>query len=188
MSKTYYTSGTGAQQTLSNAQDEKIPIYANEAALDADMSNLKVGQIVGTKSGHDDVIDQMKAYIRDQNELSDFEEINKSSIRIVSANTDTPSSSDYTCPYDGFLLFSYNYVGAQGPQILFSEDGVSWKKYANNNPVILGMLIDTVATQGGWQIFVKKGWKIAYLAGQNQDRVANAGAFWYKKRDYSNRQ
>lgn len=51
MAKTFYTTGTGAQQTLTNVQDEKIPIYATKAAADADLANLAVGQIVGTKDG-----------------------------------------------------------------------------------------------------------------------------------------
>ena len=101
MSKTYYTSGTGAQQTLANAQDEKIPIYDNETALDNDLANLKVGQIVGTKSGHDDVIDQMKAYIRSYNEITE-------SLYLV--NTNAPDqgwttylnvTQDYTMAHNG---------------------------------------------------------------------------------------
>ena len=47
--KSFVTSGTGNQQTLSEIESDKIPIYDSEADLDADLANLSVGQIVATK-------------------------------------------------------------------------------------------------------------------------------------------
>ena len=51
MAKTFRTVGSGSSQTLHQIEDEKIPIYATKAAADADLANLAVGQIVGTKDG-----------------------------------------------------------------------------------------------------------------------------------------
>ena len=52
MSKTFVQKGTGSQATLEGADEGKIPIYATKAAADADLANLAVGQIVGTKDGN----------------------------------------------------------------------------------------------------------------------------------------
>ena len=47
--KTFSTSGTGSQQTLSEIESDKIPIYDSLTDVDADLANLEVGQIVATK-------------------------------------------------------------------------------------------------------------------------------------------
>ena len=55
MAKTFVTSGTGAQQTLSPIQNEKIPVYASVADAEADLSNLSENQIVATKDSGDEL-------------------------------------------------------------------------------------------------------------------------------------
>ena len=47
--KTFSTSGTGSQQTLSEIESDKIPIYDSLTDVTADLANLSVGQIVATK-------------------------------------------------------------------------------------------------------------------------------------------
>ena len=47
--KLLFTEGTGASQTTTNAQDEKIPVYETKAAAEADIANLSEGQIIATK-------------------------------------------------------------------------------------------------------------------------------------------
>ena len=47
--KLLFTEGIGASQTTTNAQDEKIPVYETQAAIENDLANLEVGQIVATK-------------------------------------------------------------------------------------------------------------------------------------------
>lgn len=49
MAKEFYTEGTGSNQTLHSSQDEKIPIYDDINAVEADLANLEVGQVVATK-------------------------------------------------------------------------------------------------------------------------------------------
>ena len=47
--KTFSTSGTGNQQTLSEIESDKMPIYDSVADAEADLANLEEGQIVATK-------------------------------------------------------------------------------------------------------------------------------------------
>lgn len=47
--KTFSTSGTGSQQTLSEIESDKIPIYDSLTDVEADLANLEVGQIGATK-------------------------------------------------------------------------------------------------------------------------------------------
>ena len=47
--KTFRTSGTGSQQTLSEIESDKIPVYETKEAAEADIANLTDGQIIATK-------------------------------------------------------------------------------------------------------------------------------------------
>lgn len=47
--KTFATSGTGNQQTLTGIETDVVPVYENETAIENDLSNLEEGQIVATK-------------------------------------------------------------------------------------------------------------------------------------------
>lgn len=47
--KTFSTSGTGNQQTLSEIESDKVPVYDSVADAEADLANLEEGQIVATK-------------------------------------------------------------------------------------------------------------------------------------------
>ena len=49
--KEFYTTGTGANQTLTESPNEKIPVYDSKADMDADTSNIAEGEIVATKAG-----------------------------------------------------------------------------------------------------------------------------------------
>lgn len=49
MAKEFYTEGTGSNQTLHSSQTEKIPVYDDISAVEADLANLEVGQFVATK-------------------------------------------------------------------------------------------------------------------------------------------
>lgn len=54
MAKTFYTSGTGSQQTLTPSQNEKVAIYDTIADAEADLANLEAGQIVATPDTGDE--------------------------------------------------------------------------------------------------------------------------------------
>ena len=47
--KTFTTSGTGSQQTLSEIETDKIPVYDSVTDAESDLANLAEGQIVATK-------------------------------------------------------------------------------------------------------------------------------------------
>ena len=53
--KTFSTSGTGNQQTLSPIESNNVPIYDSRADVEADLANLSVGQIVATKDTGDEL-------------------------------------------------------------------------------------------------------------------------------------
>lgn len=47
--KTFTTSGTGSQQTLSPIETDKIPVYDSVTDAEADLANLEEGQLLTTK-------------------------------------------------------------------------------------------------------------------------------------------
>jgi hypothetical protein len=47
--KTFSTSGTGSQQTLSEIETDKIPVYDSKADAESDLANLEAGQLGLTK-------------------------------------------------------------------------------------------------------------------------------------------
>lgn len=47
--KTFSTSGTGSQQSLSEIENNKIPVYDTKTDAEADLANLTAGQIIATK-------------------------------------------------------------------------------------------------------------------------------------------
>lgn len=55
MAKQFFTNGTGSQQTLHTAQNEKIPVYDSMADVEADLANLSEEQIVATKDTGDEL-------------------------------------------------------------------------------------------------------------------------------------
>ena len=55
MAKTFYTSGTGSQQTLTGSQNEKVAVYQTLADAEADLANLEAGQIVATPDTGDEL-------------------------------------------------------------------------------------------------------------------------------------
>lgn len=60
---TFRTEGSGAQQTLHEIEDEKIPIYDTKADAEADLANLAEGQIVATKDTSNDYESELYNYV-----------------------------------------------------------------------------------------------------------------------------
>ena len=104
MARTFITSGEGSQQTLSDIQSEKIPIYDTEQDAENDLANLEEGQIVGTKESKFDV-DDMKDYIRKQNVLSDYEDF-----AITTTNQEMEWDGVIICSFGGTNEGSILYV------------------------------------------------------------------------------
>lgn len=53
--KTFRTTGTGNEQTLSEIETDKIPIYPSVQDIESDLANLEEGQIVATPDTGDEV-------------------------------------------------------------------------------------------------------------------------------------
>lgn len=53
--KTFSTNGTGSQQTLSEIESDKMPIYETMADAEADLANLEEGQLVGIEDTGDEL-------------------------------------------------------------------------------------------------------------------------------------
>lgn len=72
--KTFTTSGTGNQQTLSPIETDKIPVYDSLADVTADLANLSVGQIVATKDTGEEIElkKQIKEIVSASTDFADF--------------------------------------------------------------------------------------------------------------------
>ena len=162
MSKTYIVSRNGGTVTKAPINDNKIPIYANETALDADLANIPDNTLVATRGGHDDVIDQMKDYIRKQNDLSAPETLDASLF-----------NNGYEMPYDGIVYLA---TGATTPAVQYfvsSDNGVTW--------VQVGQIAGQNSVNASVSITAKKGWRI-----KGSGTYTCCGMF-YKNRDYTGR-
>lgn len=51
MAKQFYTTGEGAQQTLTAADQSEVKVYDSKTDMDTDISNIAEGEIVATKAG-----------------------------------------------------------------------------------------------------------------------------------------
>lgn len=171
MSKTYIVSRNGGTVTKAPINDNKIPIYANETALDADLANIPDNTLVATRGGHDDVIDQMKDYIRKQNELSGFEDITIS----------TDSNNPTVMPYDGFFTISSANNGAGFVCLEITRDGIDIKQiyFAGENT--------TNQDRGALTIPIIKGDKLSVSYTSSTLQLMSCFANYYKNRDYTGR-
>ena len=166
MSRAYIVTRNGGTVTKAPINDNKIPIYANKTAMEADASNIPEGSIVFTKSDHDDVIDQMKEYIRNQNVLSDWEDIT------LSTDSNNPTLIDK----DGFLMFSCGKgEGQGGGQYFINVNGINFTYV---------FCSDGVRAGGTCTIPLKKG-DLVYSP--NFRYVSICKVAYYKLRDYSDR-
>ena len=162
MAKMFITEGEGNQQTLSDIQSEKIPIYDSQQDAESDLANLAEGQIYATKEGKFDV-DDMKDYIRKQNVLSDFENISL-------------SSTETTMDYDGILYCSVqNPAGSSAvATIVISVNGIII--YSSTPASSVNMYASAI-------LDVKKGDKVKSLG----NSLFLSKARFYKLRDYKDR-
>lgn len=72
--KTFSTNGTGSQQTLSEIESDKMPIYDSLTDVTADLANLEVGQIVATKDTGEEIElkKQIKEIVSASTDFADF--------------------------------------------------------------------------------------------------------------------
>lgn len=110
--KTFSTSGTGNQQTLSEIESDKMPIYDSMADAEADLDYLTEGQIVATKDTGVELSNPVDAV-----ESGNLHAVTSNAVHkvlfpdYVSGNilTEQIPSSGYTVPVDcwcNFLLIA----------------------------------------------------------------------------------
>lgn len=156
---------TPGTPVMDQVPTEKIPVYDDQAAAEADLANLAVGQIVGTKDVgiSSDIVEALKQYISDENELSDYEKITIS----------TDSNNPTLIPYDGFITV-YNTVDTSAFRFYINGVGITNEGASYNAP-------------RGHTLALKKG-DLVYETGVNQDTSCYFLIAYYKKRHYGYRQ
>ena len=113
--KLLFTEGTGASQTTTNAQDEKIPVYETKTAAETDLANLEVGQIIATKdegnelSNPVDVVQDGNMHAVTSNAVADFA-FDKSKIRMGFITGGSADSDNWVATFDTPFADSYYYV------------------------------------------------------------------------------
>ena len=109
--KTFSTSGTGNQQTLSEIESDKIPIYDSMEDVTADLANLSVGQIVATK----DTGSELSAPV-DTVQSGNMHAVTSNAVAeamkycIDSANRISISSTTWTATEDVYVNFMLTYT------------------------------------------------------------------------------
>ena len=166
MSKMFILDRSGVNPSMVETPKNSIPVYADKESAEADLTNLSVGQIVATESTHEDDVADLKTYIKNQNILSDAENITIPSNGAANI-TPLPVDQSYICPYDGYVTFggtvsSYN--------IALMVNGIATLSFYGNN--------------GVWTTPVKKG---DYLCCSGGFTISTSFARWYKLRDYTGR-
>ena len=164
--KQFVVNRSGAIPTLDPVTQVKINVYADEAAIDADLANLQVGQIVGTSETSDTAVRVDKQWVRNQNRLSALEVVT------LSASSSAPTVMEY----DGFLLVK---------NLFTSNNGTTTKHLYVNGTDIESHSISQYAVQRTEEmtIPVNKGDEI-YVS----DATAySAFGMFFKLRDYSDR-
>ena len=163
MARTFYTNGILQQQQARPANATKAYIYGNKDDMEADASNIPEGSIVFTKSDHDDVIDQMKAYIRNQNVLSDWENFytyNNNSWNMTSA------------PFDGYVIGRTTRGSQDSISIKINNVQVGYFGLGSGGKICIG------------EISFKKGDSILFESDMD---TASCYIRFYNLRDYSDR-
>lgn len=135
--KTFSTSGTGNQQTLSEIESDKIPIYDSVADVTADLANLAEGQIVATKDTGDELSQPVDA-------------VEEGNLHAVTSNAVDEKLSDIQI---GQFTDISNYF-ANGANLSYIQK--------NNSLVILkfnGSSSDTKIPAAGWTTIAKVSYK-----------------------------
>lgn len=165
--KSFIIDRSGLNPVLKPTNDRKVPVYDTLQDAEADLANLEENQIGFTNEMV--VSDSVKAYIRNQNLLSDWESI---TIPIGAENA-------ITMDYDGFIMAIYSATGGSATVIYYviDQDG--------NIARDTGHATYNTFSNGATLVF-KKGDKIYKTASQASVQYAEE-ARYYKQRDYTGR-
>lgn len=164
--KQFVANRSGATPTLDEVNNTKVKVYTNEAAIDADLANLEVGQIVGTTEQNITKLDVDKQWVRNQNRLSAIEAVT------LSASSSAPT----VIVYDGFLIVKIAFT---------SNNGTATRHLYVNGTDIVSQSISQYAVQRTEELTlpVNKGDEI-YVSDAS---AYEARGMFFKLRDYSDR-
>ena len=169
MSKMFILDRSGVNPSMVETPKNSIPVYADKASAEADLTNLSVGQIVATESTHEDDVADLKTYIKNQNVLSDWE-----TVTLATVQSGTPQSPT-EMEYDGVLSVSL-YSVTLAPSNIYVNGTAIPAAGVNGSGV-------TTATE----IPVNKG-DLVYVDNiYGQNTVRSSYVRYYKLRDYTGR-
>ena len=144
--KTFSTSGTGNQQTLSEIESNNVPIYDSLADVEADLANLTAGQIVATKDTGDELSQPVNVV-----EEGNLHAVSSNAVaNIFSADIDntkfalsTTASVEVTAQYTGLLYVVIRQQNTSGSSIfengteLITNDNYSNGSYYRTFTVLI---------------------------------------------------
>ena len=140
--KTFTTSGTGSQQTLSEIETDKIPVYDSVADAESDLANLSVGQIGTTKdtgtelSQPVDVVQSGNLHAVTSNAVFLASSPNYANKQLIFDGLTHYENSGYVVPNNGFLMASGWGTGQGNSYIIFTINGVTVQNQGNANESI----------------------------------------------------
>ena len=140
--KTFSTNGTGSQQTLSEIESDKMPIYNTMADAEADLANLKEGQLVGIEDTGDELaqpVDTVQAgnlHAVTSNAVFLASSPNYANKQLIFDGLTEYENSGYVAPDNGFLIASGCGTGQQNNYVIFTINGVTVENQGNTDESI----------------------------------------------------
>lgn len=111
--KTFSTNGTGSQQTLSEIESDKMPIYKTKQDAETDLVNLEEGQLVGIEDTGDEL-----AHPVDTVQVGNLHAVTSNAVANAINNISSISSvlvsvaghlgNMYLCKYGKVVFMSFN--------------------------------------------------------------------------------
>ena len=156
MSKEYFTSNTGASQTLNASDQSKIKIYDSKIDMDTDISNIAENEIVATKAGESEGVVEVTDVVEDgnMNPVSSnavFEAliplIAVAKVSKYTAKTSSSSGTSFT-----FSDFGTDYIlmiGSYGGNLGSDRCGGMWLARKSSNGYYVSPIIPNYSNSNG---------------------------------------
>lgn len=130
--KTFNTNGTGNQQTLSEIESDKMPIYKTKQDAETNLTNLSEGQLVGIEDTGDelsqpvDVVEEDNLHAVTSNAVA---QAISNHIKSVSVSASTDSSGNAYLGYDFVHMIPIAFVPINyGAELVYWQFAI----YGNN--------------------------------------------------------
>lgn len=152
--KTFSTSGTGNQQTLSEIESDKMPIYDSLTDVESDLANLEVGQIVATKdtgselSAPVDTVQSGNMHAVTSNAVAGVISPNYANKQLIFDGLTAYTNNNYVAPANGIITAcgwgtggSNSYIVFNVNDIIFENQGAGTNAICITIPVRKGDVI-----------------------------------------------